>query len=291
MSKLKRRELVILAALLCVVALFGVGRWLNVTKRGGQEPVEPFRIAGNVYYVGANDITAFLITGPEGHVVIDGGYRTTAPMIMASIARLGFSIKDVKILLNSAPRDQAGGLAVLQEASGAQVWASEASASVLASGGDDPDFALPIRALVRAGLAGYGTTRVDHRFKDGDTIRLGPIALTAHITGGATRGCTSWSFPVRDGDRVLNVVSACDLSVTMGMRYSEQAADLERSFRVLRSLPADIWVTTHARWWGRYRKFVASAKARDPVEPFIDPEGYRTYIDAAETEFRSGRAH
>ena len=95
-------------------------------------------------------------------------------------------------------------------------------------------------------LLGLGA-RVDHRFKDGDTIRVGPIALTAHITGGATRGCTSWSFVVRDGDRVLKVVSACSLVVVQGMRYPEQGADLERSFRVLRSLPADIWVTPPRR--------------------------------------------
>jgi metallo-beta-lactamase class B len=269
-----------------------VGRWLNATKLGGQQPAEPFRIAGNFYYVGANDIAAFLITGPEGHVVLDGGYPTTAPMIMASIAKLGFDIKDVKVLLNSEPHpDHAGGLAVLQQASGAEVWASEASAPVIAAGGDDPDIILPLRALLWMGIVGYPAPRVDHRFKDGDTIRVGPIALTAHVTAGHTRGCTSWSFPVLDGDRVLNVVSACSLGVPGLMRYPEQEADLERSFRVLRSLPADIWVTSHARPWGRYRKFVASKTAKNPVDPFIDPEGYRAYIDTAEAEFHQGVVH
>ena len=288
----KRRWLVALLGVLSALALVLFGRWLNATKRGGQEPAEPFRIAGNLYYVGANDVAAFLITGPEGHVVLDGGYPTTASMIMASIAKLGFDIKDVKVLLNSEPHpDHAGGLTVLQQASGAELWASNASADAIASGGDDPDMILPLRALFRIGIVGYPATRVDHRFKDGDTIRVGPIALTAHITGGHTRGCTSWSFPVRDGDRVLNVVSACDLGVMGGMRYPEQGADLERSFRVLRSLPADIWVTCHARWWGRYRKFVASATAKNPVDPFIDPEGYRAYIDTAEAEFRQGVVH
>ena len=97
--------------------------------------------------------------------------------------------------------------------------------------------------------------------------------------------------PVRDGDRVLNVVSACDLGVTAGMRYREQSADLERSFRVLRSLPADIWVTSHGRAWGRYRKFVASQAAKNPVDPFIDPDGYREFTDAAEERFRQGAVH
>jgi metallo-beta-lactamase class B len=228
-----------------VVAVVFVGRWMNANKVGGQQPAEPFRIAGNLYYVGANDAAAFLIAGSEGHIVIDGGYPTTAKLIMASIA----------------------------------------------AGGDDPDIILPLRALVWIGFVGYPPARVDHRFTDGDTIRVGPLALTAHVTGGHTRGCTSWSFVVHDGDRDLDVVSACSLKILGGMRYAEQAADLERSFRVLRSLPADIWVTSHARLWGRYRKFVACRTATDPVAPFIDPEGYRAYIDSAEAAFRAGTVH
>ena len=90
---------------------------------------------------------------------------------------------------------------------------------------------------------------------------------------------------------MLNVVSACDLGRLSSSQYPTQVADLERSFKVLRGLPVDIWVTCHARWWGRYRKFVASKAAKDPVQPFIDPKGYRAYIDSAEAELRSGRLH
>ena len=292
---MKRRGLVALLGVLGVMsalALLLMGRWLNETKVGGQGYAQPFRIAGNFYYVGATDLAAYLITGPEGHVVLDGGMPTTAKMIMASIAELGFDITDVKVLLNSDPLpDHAGGLGVLQQASGAELWASAASADIIAAGGDNPDFVLPLRGLIWTGILGYPATRVDHRFKDGDTIRVGPIALTAHVTGGAARGCTSWSFAVRDHDRVLNVVSACPLGVVLGMRYPEQGADIERSLRVLRSLPADIWVTSRARPWGRYRKFVASATAKNPVDPFIDPEGYHAFIDAAEAEFRQGVVH
>src|SRR4051812_37851910 len=195
-----KRRLVVLLAVLSVVALVLVGRGGNATKIGGQQPAEPFRIAGNFYYVGASDIAAFLITGPEGHVVLDGGYPTTARLIMASIAKLGFDIKDVKVLLNSEPHpDHGGGLRVLQQASGARLWVSNASADVIAAGGKDPDMILPLRALFRLGVIGYPAPRVDHRLQDGDTVRIGSTALTAHITGGHTRGCTSWSFQVRDG--------------------------------------------------------------------------------------------
>jgi metallo-beta-lactamase class B len=125
----KRWRLVVVLGLVAVLGLVLVGRRLNATKRGGQAPAEPFRIAGNLYYVGASDVAAFLLTGPEGHIVLDGGYPSTAPMIMASISKLGFNIKDVKVLLNSEPHpDHAGGLGVLQQASGAELWASEASA-------------------------------------------------------------------------------------------------------------------------------------------------------------------
>jgi metallo-beta-lactamase class B len=275
--------------LIVVLLIFLYPGWKASADRGGQQAVEPFRIAGDLYYVGANDVSAFLITGPEGHILIDGGYPATPPLIMGSIAKLGFDIKDVKILLNSEPHlDHAGGLATLQKASGAQLWASAPSAKSIASGGDDPNVILPLRALIRIGIIRYPAARVDHVVKDGDTIRLGPVALTAHITAGHTSGCTSWSFPVRDGERVLNVVSACSLIVLGGSRYARQGADLERSFRVLRSLPADIWVSSHGRLWGRYRKFAARDTARTPVEPFIDPAGYRAYVDTAEARYRRG---
>src|SRR3954466_6314187 len=117
-----KRRVFVAVGLLLVLALVVAGRWLNANKIGGEEPVEPFRIAGNFYYVGANDASAFLITGPEGHIVLDAGYPTTAKMIMGSIAKLGFNISDVKVLLNSeAHPDHGGGLTVLQRASGAQV--------------------------------------------------------------------------------------------------------------------------------------------------------------------------
>jgi metallo-beta-lactamase class B len=288
----KRRWLLILLALVTPLVVYGFMKWREGGINGGQKYAKPFRIAGNLYYVGANDISSFLITGPEGHILIDGGYPGTPKLIMASIAELGFNIKDVKVLLNSETHyDHAGGLAELKKASGAQLWTSEPSADVIESGGDDPSNILPIRFLVWTRLTRYPPAHVDHRFKDGDTIRVGPIALTAHVTPGHTRGCTSWSFPVRDGDRVLNVVSACSLLVMAPSRYSGYKADFERSFRILRTLPADIWVTSHARAWGRYQKFLARDTAKTPTAPFIDPEGYRAYIDSGEAQFRRGVAH
>ena len=286
----KRRVLLVLLGLVAVVAVVLIGKWRDASNRGGQQPAEPFRIAGNLYYVGANDVTSFLITGPEGHILIDGGYPGTAAMIMASIAKLGFNIGDVKMLLNShAHFDHAGGLAELQKASGAELWVSERDADIVAAGGaGDPSLG-PFRFVSYLPFMRYPAPRVDHRFKDGATLRLGSLALTAHVTAGHTPGCTTWSFPVLDGDRELNVVHVCSLTLPLALSLGEYPgirADFERSFTVLRSLPEDIWVTSHAREFGRYRKFRERDKAKDPAEPFIDRDGYLRYIDSAEARFR-----
>ena len=286
----RRRWPLLLLGLAAAVAVVLFGKWRDASNRGGQKYAEPFRIAGNLYYVGANDVTSFLLTGPEGHVLIDGGYPGTAPMIMASIAQLGFKITDVKVLLNShAHFDHAGGLAALQKASGAELWVSQLDADIVAAGGAGDRSLGPFSFVLYLPLLRYPAPRVDHRFKDGAKIRLGPIELTAHVTAGHTPGCTSWSFPVRDGDRELLVVHICGLTLPAALslgEYPEIRAEFERSFRTLRSLPADIWLASHAREFGRYRKFRERDKGKDPVEPFIDREGYRRYIDSAEARFR-----
>jgi len=258
---------------------------VDTNRRQQGATAEPFRIAGNFYYVGTESLSVFLITGPDGHVLLDSGYP---PATIAAITKLGFNIKDVKVLINSDAHEGAQGTQELRKAAGAQVWASDANARVIAAGGDDPDFRQPLKTLASLGAMRYTPARVDHVLTDGETLHVGPVALTAHVTAGKSRGCTSWSFPVRDGDRMLNVVSACALTRMGGIRYPQQDADLERSFELLRSLPADIWVTGTSRDWGRYRKFSDSRAAKDPVKPFVDPGGYRAYIDAAEGKLRNG---
>src|SRR4051812_48752055 len=185
----KRRWMILSAGVFAILVVVLFGKWLDATRSGGQKYAEPFRIAGNLYYVGASDVASFLITGPNGHILIDGGYPGTPPLIMASIAKLGFKISDVKILLNShAHFDHAGGLAALQQASGAELWISEGDADAVASGGvhDPSDTFLPSRILAFLRIVSYPAPHVDHRFKDGAKIRLGPVELTAHVTAGHT---------------------------------------------------------------------------------------------------------
>jgi len=286
----RRWRLILLGAVATLVVFLGY-QWQAAIKRNRSIPDEPFRIAGNLYYVGATGVTSFLITGPEGHVLIDGGYPETAPLIIASIRKLGFDIKDVKVLLNShAHFDHAGGLRALQQASGAALWISEGDAPVIAAGGrgDRASFG-PLRLL---GVGRFPAPRVDHRFGDGDTIRVGPLALTAHVTAGHTPGCTSWSFPVRDGDRELLAVDVCSLSLLPFMRFVEPESypgirsDFERSFTTLRALPADLFLASHGSFFDMSRKRRARADTKDPAAPFIDRAGYLRYIDEAEGRFR-----
>jgi metallo-beta-lactamase class B len=278
---------------LVAAGLYLFPKWKEASNNGGQLPMKPFCIAGNLYYVGTRDVTSFLLTGPKGHVLIDGGYPGTAAMIMKSIAALGFKITDVKILLNShAHFDHAGGLVALQKASGAQLYVSEADAGAITSGGASERNMGPVNGLVYIGLIKYPVPRVDHTFKDGAKISLGPIELTAHVTGGHTAGCTTWSFPVKDGSRELLAVDVGSLSLPMAGSVFNWKYDvvlqneIERGFKTLRSLPADIYLSSHARAFSLKRKVEERATAKNPVAPFIDRKGYLDDIDSAEKYFR-----
>jgi metallo-beta-lactamase class B len=292
---LKHVALVVLVTL----AVFAGGvlypMWRTAVDQNLDARADPHHIAGNLYFVGEPDVTSFLLIGSEGHVLIGGGHEGTAHKIVDSIEQLGFAIRDIRILLATDPHDdEAGGLTALQQATGAELWASEANAGVIASGGknDPSNTYTPYRVMKWAGVTDYPAARVDHQFQDGDTVRLGPLAVTAHITAGHAPGCTTWTFMVRDRDRDLRVVHRCSLGLPPGAslvdpeRYPGIRSDFERSFRTLRSLPVDIWLTSHGREYGRFRKYDESLRADDPAAPFIDLKGYLESIDKAEIEFR-----
>ncbi len=271
--------------------------WRSAIERNRSIPDEPFTIAGNLHYVGATGITSFLLTGDEGHILIDGGYPETAPLIIDSIAELGYDIRDVKVLVNShAHFDHAGGLAELQRASGAELWVSEGDAAVMAAGGKGDLSLGAFRAVSITGEGLFDAPRIDHRFADGAVIRVGALQVTAHVTAGHTPGCTSWSFPVRDGERELLAVNICSLTVLPAVSLVEPESypgireGFERSFETLRALPADIFLASHASFFAMKQKRLQSRESDDPVQPFIDRDGYRAYIDRAELRFRKALA-
>lgn len=215
---------------------------------GWNVPRAPFRIFGNTYYVGTEGLSAVLVTSPEGHVLIDGGLPASAPHILANVRTLGFRVADVRMLLNSHVHfDHAGGIAAIQRASGARLAATAKSALVLASGRsglDDPQHGT---------LLEYPAARVTDTVADGATLRVGPLALTAHVTAGHTPGGTTWTWRACEGERCVDVVyadsqnpiSADGFRFSDGTSYPSAVADFRNGFAVLERLPCDILVTPH----------------------------------------------
>lgn len=243
-------------------------------------PTAPFRIVGNVHYVGTEQLAAYLITGSQGHILIDGAMPESAEQIAGNIRRLGFRIRDVRVLLaNHAHMDHAGGLAGLKRLTGARL---------LASAGDRPE--------LESGRVGYReeywpfpAVKVDGLLRDGAVVRLGTTALTTRLTPGHTRGCTSWTLRVREAGRPVDVLFACSLTVAgqplVGSRlYPDAAADFARTFAKLRGVRADVFLGYHAEGFDLPAKR-ARLEAGDRFA-FVDPGETRRRVDAAEAAFR-----
>ncbi len=295
MFEIRRLPLIQIAVGVCVgllVLVVGVlyPKWRQAVDTNRDARADPHHLAGDLYFVGDPSETSFLLVGDKGHVLIGAAGRDAAHKITDNIKQLGFDIKDVKALLATGQNES---LAELQRVSGAELWASAVSANAIASGGvDNPAVVYtPYRLMLKAGITDYPPARVDHRVKDNETIRVGSLAVTAHIAPG-NGFCTAWTFTVRDRDRDLHVIHRCHLDVPYGasvvdpQRPAGIRNDFEQTVAMLRSLPVDIWLTNQGREYGRFRKFEASLKAEDPAAPFIDPEGYRKSIDEAEAKFR-----
>jgi metallo-beta-lactamase class B len=235
-------------------------------------PHAPFRIYGSTYYVGTNALSSILITSPQGHVLIDGTIPAAAAEIAANIRALGFRVEDVKLILNShAHSDHAGGIASLAKMSGARVAASPWAAKVISSG--DPDIQDPQYGLV---LPFPGAGKVDV-ISDKQTLRVGPIALTAHFTPGHTPGGTSWSWEACESGICHHVVyadsqtpvSADDFFFTRSTRYTTGEADFARGLATLDNLPCDVLLTPHPGASSMFERLAARAAGK--ANAFVDP--------------------
>ena len=250
------------------------------------QPVDPYRIADGVFFVGASDISSYLITTPAGHLLIDGGYESTAPQIEANVARLGFKLRDVKILLNTqAHFDHAAGFARLKETTGAQLMISEPDVAVIEGGGRG-DF------ILTGSQYAFPPVKVDRRLRDGDEVKLGGRTLTARWTPGHTKGCTTWTFDATDRGRTYKAAVLCGLTVLEGTRVKGMASyptietDYERTFEVLRHLPVDIFLGAHPSYYDGAAKAQRLREQPDAPNPFVDAAGFRAYVEAAEKRFR-----
>ena len=249
----------------------------NDEERSWNQPVEPFKIAGNIYYVGASDITSYLITTPKGHYLIDSGFIETVPQIKANIAKLGFKLSDVRILLNShAHYDHAGGMAELRRLTKAKLLVSQPDFELMSNGGKgDPNF---------GDRFAFESARADETFADGKKIRLGGTVLKANITAGHTRGCTTWTTEVSENLRKHNVVFVCSTSapgykLAGNDKYPSIFEDYQRTFERLEKVRVDIFLGSHGNIYGLEGKI---ARLRSGgVNPFIDPTSYREYLAAS----------
>lgn len=257
-----------------LLSLVAMGAQSAATDRAAwNRPVEPFRIVGNVYYVGAEGVSAFLIRTTGGLVLLDGALPETAPQIAGNITKLGFNPRDVKVLINShAHFDHGGGLAELKRVTGASLAVSGPDADRLEKG--EPD--MP-------------AVRVDRRLADGDTVRLGGTTLTAHLTPGHTKGCTTWTMTADEDGRSHDVLFHCSTSVVDTLvgnaGYPNIVSDYERTFAKLRSMKADVFLANHPMFFNMSDKL----KARQPggANPFIDPLALGRFNDRQEQQFRA----
>ncbi len=249
---------------------------------------DPFRVFGNTYYVGVAGLSSILITSSAGLILLDGGLPQSAPAIDAHIRALGFRTEDVRLILNShAHFDHAGGIAALQRASGATVAASPAGARALEQGApvpDDPQFGFGRRANQ------FPEVRRVRVIKDGDTLRVGELAVTAHLTPGHTPGSTTWTWRSCEGTRCLDVVYADSLNAVSapGFRFTGDrrhpgiVESFRRSIATVERLPCDILLSVHPEFSDMTAKLARRAVNPDP-NPFIDRQACRAYAAAAST--------
>ena len=259
--------------------------WSLQPSTPDNQPAEPVRIADNLYFVGASDISSYLITTPSGHLLIDAGYEATVPLIEASVAKLGFKLSDVKILLNTqAHYDHAAGFAKLKKLTGAQLMISAPDVPIIEAGGRG-DFVLP------DAQSAFPPVKVDRALKDGDQVKLGNMTLTARWTPGHTKGCTTWTFDVVDRGKSYHVVVLGGLTILPGTRltgkpsYPTIQSDYERTFEVLKRLPVDIFLGAHPSYYGGAKKADELRAHPNGPNPFVDPNGFTTYVERAQQRF------
>ena len=248
-------------------------------------PFPPFRLIGNVHYVGASGISSFLITTPEGHVLIDTGFEKTVPRIRDSVVKLGFKLSDIKIILNShAHLDHAGGHALMKELTGARIMMSEADAASLASGGTN-DFTPYSKEMIS-----YRPAKAERILRDGDRVTLGGTKLTCLLTPGHTKGCTTWTMDVTENGKLHHVLFFGSTSILPGVplvnnaQYPGIADDFAASFKKLKSLPCDVFLAPHPGFF-RLQEKVALLEQGAKSNPFVDPPAFKTFIERAEGDF------
>lgn len=274
-----------------LLAVLAAGLLLGIGARAEQPkdwttPFPPFRIAGNLYYVGSADLASYLIVTPKGDILINSDLESSPALIQKSVEKLGFKFSEVKILLIShAHFDHAAGSALIKKMTGARYEVMDADVPTIESGGRD-DF-----ALGQDKTMWFPPTKVDRALHDGDRVALGGTVLTAHKTAGHTKGTTTWTMDEKEGGRVLHVVivggpyALSSYKLVGNKQYPQIAQDFQRQFAALRALPCDVFLGAHGIYFGLKEKY-ARFQAGDR-NAFIDPAGYRQFEEDAQQDFEA----
>jgi metallo-beta-lactamase class B len=286
---MKHAKAMLLSTVVAIAVVFAAGSATVLAQSAGNDFLVPFpahHVIGNVYFVGSKALGIYLITTPEGHILVNAGLAESVPLIQNSVAKLGFKFGDVKILLIShAHFDHDAGAARIEELTGAKYMVMDADVPVVESGGKE-DFLYGKRPEML-----YPRAKVDRAVHDGDAVTLGGVVLTAHLTPGHTKGCTTWTMKVRDGGKSYNVVIVGSPNVNEGYQlvdntaYPQIASDYERGFRLLRALHCDVFLGAHGSYYGMEEKYARIKEGA--ANPFIDPDGYKKYVNEREQAFRA----
>jgi metallo-beta-lactamase class B len=277
------KKFVCLIALILSIAASVCAQKLD-GDRAMNQPVEPFKIIGNVYYVGASDVTSYLITTPNGHILIDSGFEETVPQIKANVTKLGFKLEDIKILLiNHAHYDHCGGLAEIKKLTNARLYASPPDAAVLEDGGMS-DFRFGGDKPL------FTPVKPDEILKNGQEIKLGAATLKTYFTFGHTKGATSWTTDISENGRKYTVafvssLTTLDYALTNNPKYPNVAADFTKTFAALSRIKADVLLSSHGGFFDlteKSEKLRAGAK----TNPFIGAAEYKGFIKRMEKAFQ-----
>jgi metallo-beta-lactamase class B len=268
---------------LAILALAGPASSQSSTQALWREVIPPLKIIDNTYWVGTAGLQAVLITTPQGHFLIDVGLPENAPIVERNIETLGFKVKDIKYLLNTHSHfDHSGGLAKLKADSGATFVASQGDRYALENGvyeGSENQASLKFPAI-----------KVDRVIADGGKLTLGGVTLTANITPGHTKGCTTWTWQVREAGKTLNVVDFCSASVAANRlapnpQYPGIVEDYRKTFARAKSIKGDVFLAAHGDFFD-----LAGKKARvgpGKPNPFIDPTGFASFVARQEQGFNA----
>ena len=257
------------------LAALGAAQLVAQTRAERNKTFPPHKVIGNLYFVGTDNLGSFLITTPQGNILINSDYEETVPIVRASIEKLGFRYADTKILLGShAHGDHMEGDALVKELTGARVMAMQQDVAALT-----------------AMKPGGKPHPIDQVLHDGEEVKFGGVTLTAHLTPGHTKGCTTWTTKIQDAGKTYDVLILCSVGVNAGVLlvnnkdYPQIADDYMRSFRSLKALPCDVFLGAHTNFYDMQEKYAKLGKGG--ANPFIDPAGYQAYLDTMEKTFQA----